>query len=263
MEMLIVVAMMAVVAGMVLMQQSDSRDYALQQVVRIEMEELRKATVKYLQDQNRMVDMQGTGLQNSPADISFLLAPLFDPNDSDGDGDTEEYINPATADNIWNPDYRSGWRGPYIKGGDASYQTPYVTIGDNLLFDGSGNPESTTLEDGDPVFISSLARPDPFSRPSTTAGYYVWTPDNAEISDTNPELERLGRPYLFFDLDSYQTTESKARIISMGLNGTYDGRSDCDLTQTDSTQAGYCTREMLCLAEDSVDTGNDDLVLCL
>jgi len=251
-ELLIVVSIMAIIAGMGLMSHKGTQDYSKEQAVRIEMKQLQQAVIRYFKDQNSIKDWDGGILQTSPADIGFLIfAPTFDPSDLDSDGDLEE--------NTWNPDYRTGWRGPYIKPGE--FTTPYVSISDSsdtgLEFTGNGDPTG----DGDPetgTVIIVQAKPDPFSYTSSDE-FFIWRKGATIISDTNPEISRLGRPYLFFDLDTYGSSESKARIVSLGGNGIYDISAviACNLAITDVDDSSYCSREDVC------ESLGDDLVLCL
>jgi len=251
-ELLIVVSIMAIIAGMGLMSHKGTQDYSKEQAVRIEMKQLQHAVIRYFRDQNSIKDWDGGRLQASPADIGFLiLAPIFDPSDLDSDGDLEE--------NAWNPDYRIGWRGPYIKPGE--FTTPYVSISDSsntgLEFTGNGDPTG----DGDPdtgTVIIVQAKSDPFSYPSSDE-FFIWRKEPAIISETNPEIPRLGRPYLFFDLDTYGSSESKARIVSLGGNGVYDISAEisCNLAITVKDEDGYCLREDVC------ESFGDDVVLCI
>ncbi len=230
MELLVVVSILSIVAGMVILTQTRSRDYSQEQVVRTEMEQLRQAVIRYFNDQNDYVGMKG----DSPADVSFLINQSYS----------------------WNADYRTGWRGPYIKGGDVSYRTPYVSIGDEtaLGFGGEGDPASGTLNAD-----SVLAKPDPYNHQSSN-GFFVWC-----LQDTQPCVGNdiidipIGRPYLFFDLETYHDTgnDRKARIVSLGPDGVYDSDpAGCDADETDTGHADYCQRDDVCTA------ANDDLVLC-
>lgn len=194
-ELMVVVAVLAVVSTTVVLNSSASRDYSQDMAVRTEMEQLRQAVVRFFQDQN-VYDAT-----SSPVDISFLF--------EQGDNDP------------WDPDYRTGWRGPYIIGGDLSYRTPCVTIGDDLEIDGSGNPENGNIS---PVF----AKPDPFTYPSS-GNVFIWTLRDGAVCNNSPEIERLGRPYYFFDLDTYNSTSSSARIVSSGSNGIYEDGAGDDL----------------------------------
>jgi len=256
-ELLIVVSIMVVIAGMGLMSHQGTQDYSKEQAVRIEMKQLQQAVIRYFRDQNSIKDRDGDLLQTSPADIGFLISvPTLDPSDLDSDGDLEE--------NAWNPDYRTGWRGTYIKPGE--FTTPYVSISDSsntgLEFTGNGSPDSGTA-------IVVHAKPDPYSHISIEnvaeegqeqeENYFSWRKENEILSELNPEIPRIGRPYLFFDLDTYGSEESKARIVSLGVDGVYDISAEiaCDLAMTDVGDSSYCSREDVC------ESLGDDVVLCI
>ncbi len=190
-ELMVVVAVMAVVSAAVVLNSSSSQEYSEDMAVRTEMEQLRQAVVRFFRDQNSYAAA-------SPADIAFL----FEPGTNDS----------------WDPDYRTGWRGPYIKGGDLSYRTPCVSIGDGLKLDGDGDPENGNIG-------RVIANPDPFAYPAS-GNVFIWTLREGSICNSNPEIERLGRPYYFFDLNTYNSAFSIARIVSSGPNGVYGDGDD-------------------------------------
>jgi len=239
-ELLTVVAIMAIISGMSLMSHRETQNFSNDQAVLSEMRQLQQAVIYFLKDQN-------TYTADSPADIDFLLLKNSNEN--------------------WNPDYRKGWRGPYIKGFDISI--PYVSIADNtntgLEMTGNGSPDSGTV-------IRVHAKPDTYSK-SSKGNYFVWGKLDADISENNnPEIPRLGRPYLFFDLVTYGTAQSKARIVSMGADGIYEFPLDCDPSETDNTDPDFClcdldqtdiTHGRFCEREDVCVSQGDDLVLCI
>jgi len=266
-ELLTVVAIMAIISGMSLMSHRDTQNYSKDQAVQAEMKQLAQAVRQYFIDQNDLMDVEGNRLQFSPADISFLTNPVFDPNDTDGDDDINDHdLHP------WSVDYRTGWRGPYIKTGVVI--TPFVSIADSsnagLEFNGLGDPTG----DGDPDTGSVIlvqAKPDPYSHPSD-GDFFVWRTAAAIISNNNAEIPRLGRPYLFFDLVTYGTAQSKARIVSLGADGIYEFPLDCDPSETDNTDPDFClcdldqtdiTHGRFCERDDICVAQGDDRVLCL
>jgi len=264
-ELLVVVAIMAIIAGMGMMSHKKTLSYSKDQAALAEMKQLAQAVRQYFMDQNVLIDVDGNLLQSSPADISFLIDPIFDPNDTNGDDDIKDH----DKQHPWSIDYRKGWRGPYIKTGVGT--TPFVSIADSsdtgLEFSGNGDPTG----DGDPdtgAVIIVQAKPDPFSHPSTEE-FFIW---QKTAADTSPEILRLGRPYLFFNLETYGSSESKARIVSMGQDGKYEFPLDCDPDETSSSSENYClcdlyqedeTSSRFCTREDVCESLGDDLVLCI
>jgi prepilin-type N-terminal cleavage/methylation domain-containing protein len=235
-ELMVVVAIMAVLATATVMTTFSNGEGSIQQntqieAARFEMKEIQHALLQYRRDNQTPVDME------SPANFSFLFA------------------KPST-DNDWKPDYQTGWRGPYINGGDSGL----VDIGDSLQLNGLGTPHSivTTanrLQRGipDPFNLAPVANN--FSRPNLNAPCN----DKKTVTNTNSlclldwrhvgqdnndnPIEEYGRPYLLFDIDDV----AKARIVSIGPNGAYDSAS---ITSS-------------CTSKFTTSSGNDDLVLCL
>ncbi len=216
-ELLIVVSVIAIIAGMGLMSFSNVRSESETQAVKVEMEQLQQAIIRYFADQNSIIDLDGNMLQASPADIDFLINPAFDPSDLDADGDIFEHQ--------WNPDYRKGWRGPYIR---QSITALSDVIYSNLGLDGNGDPSVGTA-------VEVRVKNDPFFQPNSSN-----TPYN---------------PYLFFDLNTYNSSPRLSRIVSMGADGVYEG-PDCDYSAA-STHPDFCTKDKLCEPQ------GDDWVLCL
>ncbi len=223
-EMLLVVGIMAIVAGaLVVSLQSGVRTDNQVQVAKSEMEQIRRALLNYKRDNGSFPDRDTV----SPVDFTFL----FD------------------TTNTWDPNYRTGKRGPYLSGGD----TGLVDVGKALKKAGDG----LLHDDSEGVYELVRGMPDPFalppvdnneSRPNFT---YPCAEDNSTgVNDdclldwryvgqgnSDEPHESYGRPYFLFDLDN-----SDARIISMGPNGVYE-----------NTAALTCPPN----------PAGDDLVLCL
>jgi prepilin-type N-terminal cleavage/methylation domain-containing protein len=223
-ELLIVVGIMAIIAGSTLYSGSASSiNKAKKTAVTVEMYNIRKALLQY------KVDNFEFPSQSSPADFTFLFESVNDKN--------------------WNNDYQTGWRGPYLASGDSGL----VDIGDNLQRDGSGKPH--IIDEG----AKNLQRgiPDPYSLgavKNSEAKYSISAPcddstgnndkcllDWRMLGQSNADrpLQQKGRPYLAFELND----TNKARIVSMGVNGKYD-----------SDKINNCANHQ---------NKTDDLILCL
>jgi prepilin-type N-terminal cleavage/methylation domain-containing protein len=202
-ELLIVVSVIAIIAGMSLMSYSNTRSDSEDRAVRVEMQQLQQAVIRYFSDQNTYDN--GT-TASSPSDISFLID-----------------MTPS-----WDPDYRKGWRGPYLK---RSVTTSSDIMTDSLNFNGGARSVAkiSVPVKNDPYYH-------PYSPPLPTGekGYY--------------------HPYLFFDLD--KTLGNVPRIVSVGADGNYES-PDCDFSVTDTTDSDYCSYDKLCEEQ------GDDWVVCL
>lgn len=223
-ELVIVVAIMAIVAGSAIMSFGNTESDAEYQTTNYTLRQLASAVDRYLSDGNTLPEL-GPDIE-SPADIDFLINKPFGSD--------------------WNPDYRLGWRGPYIKG----YKLFYVDVGTDLEADGSSSPTS-----GSVTTIPTLALPDAFSHQSVSP-YYLWYKD----ADGNIDIDsKIGRPFLILskDLDD----GSLYRIVSLGENGTYEHA--CDYSESDTDDDNYCSRETLCSSGATLfNPQRDDLVLC-
>lgn len=278
-ELMVVVAILAVIAGSAVMAFRGIDSDASIQTAKVEMRQLGEAIDAYLADMNKIPEPDTLpiplgswqqeieiGAYRHPADISFLLSnpePLPNPSDPD-----------AKRDNLWSSDYRKGWRGPYIKG----IKLFYVDIGDGIKHDGTdGSGNIGTPHDIDSAVIKNiLALPDKFDNFSVSPGVerstqacnaseciYEW---QSQIDRFSPNdhlgnrITKFGRPYLLLDLDLLNNSATSGpgipRIISLGPNGVYEP-INCDYAETDSSEIAYCSRDKLC------DTTGDDLVLCL
>jgi len=132
-ELLTVVAIMAIISGMSLMSYGNTRSNSELQAVRVEMEQLKLAVMHYFKDQNIYVK------DSSPANIDFLTK-----------------LSPS-----WDADYRKGWRGPYIKKSliTANYEIANST---KLNFSGDGDP--TDADESNPLIAISV-KLDPYGQP--------------------------------------------------------------------------------------------------
>jgi len=223
-EMLVVVTILAVIGGLAMSgfgtgSGSVQRNTKIQ-AARVEMEQIRRALLAYKRDVGRFPVLP------APAYMGFLF---------------DQGSVPA-----WSPDYQTGWRGPYLSGGDGGE----VDIGGELGSDGTGKPYNLGSP---PVRHHVWGVPDPFSfvpvANNTAGSPFLSCAENVVNTlclldwrfvgqaETEAPHKTFGRPYLLFDLGD----ATKARIVSMGVNGVYDsGVLSCPATPV-----------------------NDDLVLCL
>lgn len=225
-ELMVVVAILTIVAGSSIMLFKDTSSDAQYDATRFQMKQLADAVEAFYKDNS----VTGFPIRDTPSNIEFL----FDAS--------------AAGASVWNPDYRTGWRGPYLKGAPSFY----VDIGDDLFIDGASISDNTIA--GDPIAgmeindVVSLA--DPYDH-SAIGTYFQWRKVAADVTSN---LDNFGRPYLVIDLDilaDSTITPGVPRIISLGPNGRYEPNS-CDYTDDTS-----CTHDVLC------NSAGDDLVLCL
>lgn len=217
-EMMIVVGILAAVAGAIIYSQGETRDTAYLGIATTEMASIKSALGRYRNDIGRYP------VTTSPADFSGLFQQGTDPD--------------------WNIAVARGWRGPYLsRSGEG-----YVDIGDGLSLNGLGSPANTGP--GAIAPVPSIA--DPFIyRPARRNTAYT----ACGVSDTDAEClldwrslpgqeprSQFGRPYLLFDLDDSQ----KARVISMGPNGQYESQSCAGLVCSSCAPGGDDL--VLCLA---------------
>lgn len=119
-ELMVVVAILAVIAGSAVMAFRDVEPNAQNDVTRFEMSQIAGAIDAYLRDGNKWPDFEA-GDRYAPADLTFLF---------------EQGEN---AD--WSVDYRRGWRGPYLQRASEEAE-----IGNGLDSKGEGDPLSGAVE---------------------------------------------------------------------------------------------------------------------
>lgn len=238
-ELLVVTLILMVLAGTLALSLGDRGEDARLQATRFQLQQLSEAIEAYVQDNGGAA----LSVRLSPADFSFL------------------FIQPASATD-WSADYRTGWRGPYLRG----HKYAYVDVGDDLQLDGSSQISGATVH-GEPQTIdntelSMIGLPDPFDQLPVDEGQSrSWqgcqTTDPTCVLEwrlvsgsDDSLLQRHGRPYLALDLDRLVTPDPVrvARLISLGPNGVYEPPG-CDLD--------VCSRDQLCAG------AGDDVVLCL
>ncbi len=236
---MLVVGIMAILGGILIASygggQSSIRSQTQIKAAHTEMEAIRQSLLQYKRDNIAFPLSPTTAAHESPADFNFLFSP-------------------PDSTSSWNIEYQIGWRGPYITGGDSGQ----VDIGDDLGFNGSGDPTNQTLDAVTGITNAKRLQrgiPDPFTY--TAVNNNTFTVCSSESTSNNQCLldwrfvgednsmlphEKFGRPYLLFDLGD----TDKARIVSMGRNGRYDGEPIANCA-TNFISSG----------------SNDDLILCL
>ncbi|WP_289284073.1 MULTISPECIES: type II secretion system protein [unclassified Methylophaga] len=239
-ELVIVVAIMAIVAGSAIMSFGNTASDAQLQTTRYSMKQIAQAVEAFYSD-NKNISVVFPPNRVTPADLDFLF----------------NKVDVSEAE--WSVDYRQGWRGPYLK--QAQYM--YVDIGDDLKTNGSGYPQ---IIDSNP-HEAILAIPDSYEHYPVVDGVsksfndcpVINTSDclfewYSQASNADTRINKMGRPFLLFDLDFMNSRipgDGIPRIVSLGPNGIYEPMS-CDRSID-----GDCTRDKLC------GSSGDDLVLCL
>ena len=222
-ELLVVVGIMAALAGVAYTASGSRVDDSKLIAVDSEMLNIRAALLRYKQDNFEFPT------QTSAVDAGFLFDPL--------------------GADAWDADYQRGWRGPYLHSGDSGL----VDVGDGIGLNGAGAPHTVVTA----ANRGQRAIPDPFVAFPVDVGSEK--PSLAAICDDSPDansaclfdwrllgqvnvddpIPRRGRPYFLFDLDSDGARE--ARVVSLGPNGVYESSG------------------LSCPAA----AGGDDIVLCL
>ncbi len=209
-ELLVVVVVLAILAGGVLAVFDGVEEDATFKIAQGEMMEIRKAIRQFRKDSGYLpkqgpfaltidggsvpVPPQGESWFKSPANFIQLLE-----NPLTGTGHPLE---------TWNIDTRRGWNGPYLgRSGEG-----YVTLGDNVQADGSGSPTAGGLLPDVPGMA------DPFTA-KPVSGYLIW-----RTTPGGPFHPDWGRPYFLFDLDN-----NNARLVGMGSNRMYEAGTGDDL----------------------------------
>lgn len=211
-ELLVVVGIMAALAGVAYTASGSRVDDSKLIVVDSEMLNIRAALLRYKQD-NFVFPTQ-----TSAVDAGFLFDQL--------------------AADSWDPDYQRGWRGPYLHSGDSGL----VDVGDGISLNGTGCPHKVNTSQ----HKLKRAIPDPFTtfpvdinNAKPNIGAVCDDSPNANDAclfdwrllgqdDIDDPISRRGRPYFLFDLNG-----EGARIVSLGPNGVFDSsQSSCSTIPT-------------------------------
>lgn len=217
-EMLVVIALLGVVAGVVISALDSAVDDSLVPITQNEMVEIGKALRNFKRDNGDYPT------PSHPADFSDLIAGTAS--------------SPPTGYDEWNINTSRGWRGPYVskQGGGL------VTVCSTLSADGTGSINSCTSTDvvPDVVGVADAFEHKPFDNgtpDNLTDDTMVW---RACADDTNVacnKREKWGGPYLLFDMQS-----EHPRIVSMGSDGKYDGVNTSDTCVPNNDDLVLCLK---------------------
>jgi len=211
-ELLVVVAIMAMVAGVGGSLVLNTGETVAVDLVQYEIREVRGAILQFQRD---------TGFlpRTGPFDLAGYSEQgrvvLHDPTKR-----TDWFYSPANFDQLleepldragnpvmpWNIHRGRGWRGPYLRQPKFT-----VTVGDALRENGAGSPAIGTILPPMPGID------DPFIREAERP-FLVWQGSTSHNDDDTSV--RLGRPFYFLDWND----RDWARIVSSGPNGLYESQ---------------------------------------
>lgn len=229
-ELLVVVAIMAVVAVSVIVTYRGADEQVGAQIAQAEMLQLKKAILQFKQDTGWLPKQGPFGLRGQDP------LGVIDPNNDahwpawvPADKRVEWFNSPANFWQLfdspltganhslasWDPDSRRGWRGPYL----SSSGNAFVDVATYVPSPGasiSWNPASG-------VIVSDVpSASDPFAL-APIGGFFQ---SRAIPADPGTNYARWGRPYFAFDLNN----AASARIVGMGANGRYEAGANDDVT---------------------------------
>jgi prepilin-type N-terminal cleavage/methylation domain-containing protein len=222
-ELLVVVAILATVAGTVLVSQEGVEDRALRDITRTELQRVREAVLRFRADTGFLPKQGPYALRIETAGGEVEVPVGIDSDDyrawfNSPANLSQLYENPlaqnpthpsavSTLDRAWDPDLARGWNGPYL-----GAQGQSVSVGDGMAADGSSG---TGVEGTRRLVVPGLADRYEFVPIHDSLGtVFSW-------STSAGDLDRAGRPYFLFSLDS----ETEARVVSCGPNGVYAPRT--------------------------------------
>lgn len=200
-EMLVVLSIMAVVAGVGVQALNGVTNSVKDDLARTEMNEIASAIQRFHADTGYWPKQGPFANTTNPASFAQLR---IKPTNTSG-----EILPFDTASG-------TGWHGPYMRELDAVT----VSVGD-VNENGTGDPAT-----GTDVTVSGLG--DPFSAAAIDETYFVW-------SDVTGEELRLGRPYLYFIADNATYNSGAASgvygchvpcLLSLGPNGRYESETE-------------------------------------
>lgn len=144
-ELLIVLVVIAVLAGLVVPILTHHGDRSRTTATEASLSELRDVITQYWRDFDKSLPQSGG---SSPQTLYLFVNP-----DTYGDG------NPATTDQdqTYDPHYKLGWRGPYVSQATGTYSE---SIADGF--------DSTYGTDGEPALIDAWGQPIVIQLPTPT-----------------------------------------------------------------------------------------------
>ena len=234
-ELLVVVAILAIVAGGVIAMMDGAESGATSTVNQTEMLELKQAVLSFQQNTGWLPKQGPFALTTDPVPgfidpANALHWPAAAPASSAARqawfhspaNFYQLYENPlqnmAHPLNAWNPATKRGWKGPYLsRDGEG-----LVDISQNLGSNGTGNPAVGSSGD---VLANLYGVADPYQL-APIGSFNTW-----RSSLLSPNHARWGRPYFLFGLyltDPTQTAalKNQVRLLGTGPNGVYDSSFD-------------------------------------
>lgn len=209
-ELLVVVAILAVLAGTAIMALNDTQAQVEADVAQTEMLELKQAILRFQRDTGWLPKQGPFNLDSRPGGFAPLPAGASEAWFDSPANFWQLYENPLGGTGhpleTWNPATRRGWNGPYLtRGGEG-----LVSVGDNLQRSGDGTPSA-----GNVVTVYGVA--DTHARRPLGA-YYVWQGYDGTVRS------RFGRPILLLDIhhEDPQVRNARARLVGHGPNGIYE-----------------------------------------
>jgi prepilin-type N-terminal cleavage/methylation domain-containing protein len=218
-ELLIVVAVLATLAGGVILSLGGIEDDTSLNLSKNEMLEIKKALIRFKQDTG-FLPRQGPFDLAPPNGSGVVPLPVEGENWFKSPANFSQiYENPLASTThflrAWNPDTSRGWRGPYL----TQHGEGLVDLGNGLNADGTGSPIAGTT-----LLLNIRGVADPFvmqPEPCPPLGNcFVW-----RTIASSPAHFRWGRPYFLFNLND----PLQARIVGMGADGTYGTTDDLSL----------------------------------
>ncbi|MEM7271199.1 MAG: prepilin-type N-terminal cleavage/methylation domain-containing protein [Pseudomonadota bacterium] len=203
-EVLVVVGILAVVAGIGAQVFTGVVDDSEDQLVGSEMTEVANAMKRFRRDtgywphQGVFAAEDGVANPLNPGNLSQLF---FEPTA----GGAQIMPFDATSG--------SGWNGPYL----TEYNAVSVDIGGNLALDGTGDPGA-----GAETAVRGVG--DPFAA-QPVGDLFDWT-------TASGDTPLLGRPYLYFVNAAAQANVANCLapcLVSLGPNGAYDAGAGDDI----------------------------------
>ncbi len=257
-ELLVVTAVLAILAGAVINSYSGIQEQGQYDVAVYEMAEIRKALIEFRRDSGSN-DFPGQGIYDCSLPALYSTAQLNEtstgdnwpsgaPSANSNLSDWQDwcshpanfwmlFINPydelSTTNNEeggWNRDTKRGWNGPYLK-----RNAGFVDIYDTIASDGDPSSGYAVID------IWGIASPFISSNPT-----YLW---RSVAGDADTDLEQFGSPYFMFDLDddgNNPSSPNPARLVSLATNNSYDGDNNSDCSQSQN-QNGLPHDHVLCL----------------